>query len=278
MVQPSAVQPSVAQAGAVQASDWPPAGSILAREALGPLEARLERPLYSLVMETAVLVLAAGRGLRLGAGIPKAYVPLRGRTLLERSLDILLRVPGIDHLQPVLAREDQDRYRALVGPTDPRLAAPVVGGAERQDSVAAGLAALPEAVEWVMIHDAARCLVRVEAVERVLALGRECGAALLAIPIGETLKRVRAGAVEDSPDRALHWLAQTPQVFRRGLLEEGLAKARSDGFNATDDAQLVERLGVVVRVAEGHPENLKITRPSDLLLAESWLAAEGDAA
>jgi 2-C-methyl-D-erythritol 4-phosphate cytidylyltransferase len=152
-----------------------------------------------------------------------------------------------------------------------KLADPVVGGAERQDSVRAGLAALPEDTTLVAVHDAARALVRPESVSRVVAEARESGAALLAVPARDTLKRVREGSVVDTPPREECWLAQTPQVFRVELLREGLAKADAEGFVGTDDAQLVERLGVAVRVVPGEPENLKITGPGDLAAAEAWL-------
>jgi 2-C-methyl-D-erythritol 4-phosphate cytidylyltransferase len=153
----------------------------------------------------------------------------------------------------------------------PRLAAAVAGGAERQDSVRAGLRALPGDVSFVAVHDAARPLVRAADVARVVAAAREHGAALLAVRVRDTLKRVRGGRVVETPPRDECWAAQTPQVFRRDWLEEALAKAEADGFLGTDDAQLVERLGLPVRVVEGDPANLKITFPEDLALAEARL-------
>ncbi len=224
-------------------------------------------------MKTAVLVLAAGRGERLGGDIPKAFVPLLGRSLIERSLRAMLGVSAIDRVQPVVAPKDLGRYRTRVHWDEPRLAEPVAGGERRQDSVAAGLEALPAEIEFVLVHDAARCLVRREAIERVLEVGRKRGAALLAIPAPDTVKQVREGVVEATPARENCWLAQTPQVFRRNLLAEGLAKARSEGFQATDDSQLVERLGVAVHIVRGDPDNLKITLVSDLDRAETWLRA-----
>jgi len=138
--------------------------------------------------------------------------------------------------------------------------------------VAAGLEALPTGVEWVAVHDAARCLVTVEDVERVIAVAREHGAALLAVPARDTIKRVRNGAVAETPDRSECWAAQTPQVFRIEILREALDKARADSFLGTDDAQLVERLGVPVQIVPGSERNLKITLPEDLAMAERWLA------
>ena len=227
-------------------------------------------------MRTAVIVLAAGRGERLGGKTPKAFVEIAGRTILERALDSLMALDGFDRLQPVISREDFDRYAELDLPPDPRLAPPVAGGAERQDSVAAGLAALPEEFELLAIHDAARCRVQAGDIARVVSVAEEFGAALLAVPARDTVKLVSDGAVARTPERAGCWLAQTPQVFHRGLYAEALAKAEADGFQGTDDAELVEHLGAPVRVVSGNPGNFKITSPEDLIAAERGIA-QGEA-
>ena len=142
------------------------------------------------------------------------------------------------------------------------------GGAERQDSVAAGLDALPEDVGWVAVHDAARPRVRASDVSRVVAAAREFGAAILAVPTADTVKRVRDGLVVETPLRSECWAAQTPQVFSVELLREALGRAASEGRRGTDCSQLVEALGVPIRVVEGDPGNFKITAPRDLALAE----------
>lgn len=221
-------------------------------------------------MRTAALVLAAGRGERLRSALPKAFVPLAGRTLLARSLDVLARVPEIDLVIPIVAADELARFAALAAERTgiPKLEPAVPGGRERQDSMAAGLAALPPDVAFVAVHDAARPLVRTEDVSRVLAAARESGAALLVTPVTDTVKRVRGGLVVETPPRSECVAAQTPQVFRVELLREALEKARAEGVVGTDDAQLVERLGVAVRAVEGDPGNRKITRPEDLAWAE----------
>src|SRR5262245_28311869 len=227
-------------------------------------------------MSVAALVLAAGRGERLGQPLPKAFVPLAGRPLLH-ALAGMAAVPAIERVVPVIARADRARWDAL-GPAlaaIPKLAPPVTGGAERQDSVRAGLDALADAVEWVAVHDAARPFVRPAAVARVLAAARESGAAILAVPVADTIKRVQGGRVLETPPRSECWAAQTPQVFRVELLREALAKASAQGRVATDDAQLVEWLGVTVAVVEGDADNWKLTRPEDLAAAERRLAADG---
>ena len=231
-------------------------------------------------MATAALALAAGRGSRLGADRPKAFVHLAGIPLVVRSVRALAAAQGIDWIQPVIPAEDPGLWREAAQVLEglEGLLAAVPGGAERQDSVRAGLDALPADVDLVAVHDAARALVRPEDVARVVAVARAKGAALLAAPARDTIKRVRDGRVLETPPRETCWAAQTPQVFRRELLAEALAKAAAEGFVGTDDAQLVERLGVPVHVVEGDPGNLKITGPEDLVAAEARLAREGGAA
>lgn len=247
-------------------------------------------------MSVAALVLGAGRGERLRAsraGAPaggsgeapsfKAFVPLAGRSLLARSVAALAAVPEIETIVPVLPAEaiaDDEALRALraeLGPC-PALAGPVAGGAERQDSVRCGLAALPPEAELVAVHDAARPLVRPDDVARAVAAARAHGAALLVGPVADTIKRVREGRVLETPPRAECRAAQTPQVFRVDWLREALERAGAEGFVGTDDASLVERLGRPVRAVEGDPENRKITTAADLAHAEARLRARAEAA
>ena len=225
-------------------------------------------------MKVAALVLAAGRGERLGVSLPKAFVSLCGRSLLERSLDALARASEVDLVVPVIASVDQELYAELDLSSIPKLAEPVVGGTERQDSVAAGVAALPADVELVAVHDAARCLVSRSEVSRVIEAAARSGAALLALPVRDTIKRVREARVIETPERSECWAALTPQVFRVEILREALEKARAEGFAGTDDSQLVERLGVEVEVVEGSARNSKITLPKDLQIAAAWLEEE----
>jgi 2-C-methyl-D-erythritol 4-phosphate cytidylyltransferase len=245
-------------------------------------------------MTVAALVLGAGSGERLrkslgdgesesvdhAAGtLPKAFVPLAGRCLLLRSLEAMAASAEVDLVVPVVAREAMPRLGGLEADLRqiPKLRPAVAGGAERQDSVRLGLAALPGEVTHVAVHDAARPLVRPGDVTRVVRVGRSRGAALLAVPVRDTIKRVEAGRVVATPPRSECYAAQTPQVFRIDWLREALAKADTDGVQGTDDASLVERLGVAVEVVEGDPANLKITSAEDLALAEVWLRRRGEA-
>lgn len=225
-------------------------------------------------MRVAALVLAAGRGERFGAGRPKAFLSLAGRPLVVHAIEALAACAAIDAIVPVLPAAEIDCLRASPwsAVAARKVVAPVAGGAERQDSMRAGLNALPADVELVAIHDAARPLVRPGDIARVVAAAARSGAALLAVPLRDTLKRVRDGRVVETPDREGLWAAQTPQVFRTALLREALARAEADGFRGTDDAQLVERLGHAVEIVEGDPSNLKITWPADLAWAEACVA------
>lgn len=223
----------------------------------------------------AVLVLGAGRGERLGHALPKAFVPVAGRTLIEWSIHALSAASVFDRIQPVLARADFSRFEALRWPDAIEgLAGPVEGGQERQDSMRAGLAALPSRFEWIAVHDAARCLVSVEDLRTVVDAARETGAAILGERARDTLKRVADGRIVETLPRPECWAAQTPQVIRRDWLERGLAEAARTGRQATDDAQLIEWLGFPVAVVEAKSPNPKITRPEDLLLAECLLKDE----
>jgi 2-C-methyl-D-erythritol 4-phosphate cytidylyltransferase len=230
-------------------------------------------------MSVAALVLAAGRGERLGGDCPKAFVPLAGKALLLHALEALAAPAEIDLVIPVVARDDLGRWSELRPQLAaiPKLAGPVVGGAERQDSMAAGLAALPSGVTHVAVHDAARPLVRPEAVARVVRAAKRDGAAILAAPVRDTIKRVRGGQVVETPARCECFAAQTPQVFRLEILREALAKATVDELVGTDDSQIVEALGVAVTVVAGDVENLKVTLASDLALAESVLRMRREA-
>lgn len=225
-------------------------------------------------MRVAALVLAAGRGLRIRAAEPKAFLLVAGRSLVVHSIEALAACDAIDAIVPVLPPDALDRVApgALGAVARAKLRPAVAGGAERQDSMRAGLASLPASVELVAVHDAARALVRPDDVSRVIAAADRSGAALLATPVRDTLKWVEAGRVAATVARDALWAAQTPQVFRTALLREALDKAEAEGFRGTDDAQLVERLGAPVEIVEGDPGNLKLTWPADLAWAEAALA------
>jgi len=221
----------------------------------------------------AALVLAAGRGERLAQGVSKAFVALEGRTLLERSIRALEASKRIRWIVPVVAGRDRAAFEILIRSLSDvsGLAEPVAGGAERQDSMQAGLASLPDEIEWVVVHDAARCLVDPSDVGRVIDAAIETGAAVLGERMRDTVKRVLDGRIVETPERSGLWAAQTPQVFRRDWLEAATAAAARAGRRATDDSALVEAAGHPVAMVEAGFPNPKITKPEDLAFARVLL-------
>ena len=224
---------------------------------------------------TWVLVPAAGRGRRFGAGIPKQYLHAAGKPLIEHALDALLSHAAIEGAVVALANGDAHwpGWTTLHG--KPVLAC--IGGAERADSVLAALHALPADVAadaLVMVHDAARPNLHAEDISRLqdAALAHADGA-ILAAPVRDTLKRMNGdGCIDKTEPRERIWRAMTPQAFRRDLLLRALEAARAEGVAVTDEAQATERLGMHPRLVEGREDNLKVTTAADLALAEFLLA------
>ena len=217
-----------------------------------------------------VVVVAAGSGTRLGAELPKAFVPLRGRPLLGYALDTVARLPGLAALVVVAPPGLADPTGPSWAGVDlPAGAVVVAGGASRTDSVAAGLAGLGD-VDVVLVHDAARCLTPLEVFERVVeAVRRGAAGAVPGIALVDTVKAVDAqGVITGTPDRASLRAVQTPQGFAR----EVLVAAYAGGSAATDDAALVELGGHHVVVVEGDPMAFKVTTRDDLEHAERVLA------
>lgn len=229
-------------------------------------------------MKVALLLLAAGRGTRFGGPLAKVYLPLAGQAVLLRSAQRLRQVvPDRAAGQLIVLVSPDDRTGPL-SPLLPELAALgaqiVDGGASRQQSMRRGLAAAGPC-DLVLVHDAARPLFSVAAAQACLAKAAECGAALLAAPATDTLKRVgKERTVVGTVDRSGIWCAQTPQVIRRSLLEQALVHAEAHGIEATDDVSLVEALGGTVAIVESAARNLKITRPDDLAIAEALWALD----
>jgi 2-C-methyl-D-erythritol 4-phosphate cytidylyltransferase len=213
------------------------------------------------------LIVAAGRGERLGSDRPKALVTLGGRTMLQWSVEALRSVPGVERIVVALPAD------ALAEAPEGTVA--VAGGAVRSASVREALRACPDG-DPVVVHDAARPLAPARLFERALEQLERSGAdaVIAAAPVSDTIKEVSDGhTVTRTLDRARLWAVQTPQVFRRAALEQALMGASDSALAAaTDDAWLVEQAGGVVEVVESSPANLKITTPTDLTLAELLLA------
>lgn len=201
--------------------------------------------------------------------VNKVYLPLGDRPLLLHSIGIFEQASSIDFYLIVVHPEEISFCRDLLTPCRLRkLAAIVPGGVTRQESVAAGLQKLPEDCVLVAVHDGARPLLSLQVLEGAVSRAHEVGAVVVGVPVKDTIKIVRdSGQIEMTPERERLWFAQTPQVFWRDLLRKAYAEAEKAGFLGTDDASLVERLGVPVEVYPGECENIKITTSEDLFFA-----------
>ncbi|MER6445736.1 2-C-methyl-D-erythritol 4-phosphate cytidylyltransferase [Streptomyces venezuelae] len=231
---------------------------------------------------TAAVIPAAGRGVRLGPGAPKALRALGGTPMLVHAVRAMARSRAVSLVVVVAPPAEAAEVRLLLGehalPERTELLV-VPGGETRQESVRAGLDALPPDVTSVVIHDAARPLVPVDTVDSVIEAVRDGAPAVVpALPLADTVKEVEPGRpgeaepVLGTPERARLRAVQTPQGFDLDTLQRAHAAIAVDGEGATDDAGMVERLGVTVVVIPGHEEAFKVTRPLDLVLAEAVLA------
>jgi 2-C-methyl-D-erythritol 4-phosphate cytidylyltransferase len=209
----------------------------------------------------------------------KPFLPLGGSTLLEQACAPFHRAASVVEIVLVVHGDDLERCRGMVAnharhPSLAKVTAVVAGGAERSDSVRAGVERVGAQPAIVLVHDAARPMVRTETIERAIAVAAQQGAALVAVPVRDTLKRSADGSrAEATVDRSSLWAAQTPQAFEVDRLKQLLERARSEGLSATDESSLHERFLGPVPIVEGDPGNLKITTPADLAIAEALFAA-----
>lgn len=229
-------------------------------------------------MTLHAVVPAAGAGRRFGATLAKQYLPLAGQAIQQHTLDRLAGMPEIDLIIVPLAVDDA--YGPVLPYAHPRRLHFTQGGGERMDSVLAGLDALialgAQPMDWVLVHDVARPLVRPEDIRILLAaMTADDVGGLLANRVRDTMKRGDGfNRVTATVPREQLWHALTPQLFRIGLLHRALQAARVEGMLVTDEASAVERLGLTPRLVEGARDNLKITFPEDLALAEALLQAQ----
>lgn len=221
--------------------------------------------------EVGVLLAAAGRGERAGRGEPKQFRPIGGIPMLLRAIRPFAQHPCVRQIVVALPAEFAARPPEwLAELRGPRVSL-VAGGSTRSASVAAALAALDPACSIVLVHDAARPFVSRETIDAVIAAAQSGAGAVAALPVGDTLKRVPppGDRILETVARSDLWRAQTPQGFPRAVLAAAYARAAETGEPATDDAQLVERLGHPVRVVPDRSTNLKVTTADDFLLAEA---------
>ena len=217
----------------------------------------------------SAIIPAAGSATRMGGPVRKPLLTIGGRPILIHTLRNLVRVKAINEIIIVVNPKDVELVQKELGQelTSLRVSAVIAGGRHRFNSVQIGLRHVDKRCNLVLVHDAVRPFVAPELVRAVTARARKTGAAILAIPVTDTVKRVHLGRIAETVDRKPLWLAQTPQVFRRDILEAAYARPRPRWVS--DDAQLVELLGRPVAIVPGSPLNLKITTPDDLLLAQA---------
>lgn len=203
--------------------------------------------------------------------LSKQYLPLGGKPLLSHILDIFELSPDIDEVVLVTPEEDIPAVRrTIVAPRGlSKVRHILAGGTQRQDSVRNGLAAVADHVDIILIHDAVRPFISPQLIRQTVREAEKHGAVAVGMPVKDTIKKVdRDGWIIETPDRRLLWLTQTPQAFRRSVIQEAYRRADEDRFYGTDDASLVERMGFPVKMIPASYENIKITTPEDLLLAE----------
>jgi 2-C-methyl-D-erythritol 4-phosphate cytidylyltransferase len=220
----------------------------------------------------SAIIVAAGQGRRMG-GMPKVLLHLAGKPVIAYALDAIQEASSVTEIVLVGSATTLTEFEALRASAEwPKLARVVAGGERRQDSVAAGLAAIDPSADVVVVHDGARPFATSILFDECVEVARQFGAAIAAVPAVDTLKRVRDGTVEATIDRANLWAAQTPQAVRAEMLRE----AMQHGLDVTDEAMLMEAIGQTVRIVEGARFNLKITHPADLALAEAFARAKRD--
>jgi len=225
-------------------------------------------------VDLAVVLAGAGEGRRMGALGPKLLIEISGRTALARVVEAFLQVASVGEIVAVVpAGLLPDAQQALARVANPR-GVPIVatpGGAKRQESVLLGIKALSSDLPYVAVHDVARVLIRPALIERVLAAARATGAAIPTVPIRDSVKEVVDGRIAHSVPREHLAVAQTPQIFARDILIRAHARALERGEIATDDAALVESIGVAIAAVPGDPSNLKLTSPGDLIVFEALI-------
>ncbi|MEJ8303102.1 2-C-methyl-D-erythritol 4-phosphate cytidylyltransferase [Saccharibacillus sacchari] len=220
----------------------------------------------------SVIVVAAGRGSRMGTKESKQFLELDGQPLFLRAIDTFGRFGATAEIIVVTGAADVERCERYIQEAEcPLVKTVVAGGAERQHSVYEGLKQVSS--PWVMVHDGVRPFIREEDIGACYEEMQRSGAAVLAVPVKDTIKIVNDTTIVDTPDRSTLWAIQTPQGFRTEELLRAHEQALSEGVLGTDDSMLAERLGIAVSVAQGDYTNIKITTPEDLDYAEFLLRA-----
>jgi len=220
-----------------------------------------------------VIIPAAGSGSRLKSDIPKPYIEIGGRAIIEYTIDKFLAVDGISQIIIATSASYLNRAEQILDQIVPDhiKSAVVEGGEERQDSINNALKTIKSS-ELVAIHDAVRPFIKPAQIQKCCRLASMNGGAIIAVPAKDTIKQVdHEQLIQHTPDRSRLWQAQTPQIFRREIITKAYKQAAKDDFKGTDDSSLAERIGTTVKVVEGSRENFKITYPLDLQVAQILL-------
>jgi len=226
-------------------------------------------------MKVGAIIAAAGFGRRMKTDRPKQFLALNGTPILVHTIRKFDACGVISYIIVTAPRESVEEVTDLVNSAGFKKSVTVIeGGERRQDSVAMGLQQLQPGTDIVAVHDGVRPFVSIEDIENVVRQAAQSGAAILGVPIVDTVKQAERELVESTLMREHLILAQTPQVFRTDILKEAFERAAKDEYYGTDESSLVERLGLPVAIVRGSERNIKITRPSDLTLARAFLAEE----
>lgn len=229
-------------------------------------------------MKIVAIIPAAGRGTRLGAPIPKQFLQLGGKPILAHTLAVFEQCGMIDAIILVGPKKEVEEDLQSWPNTSGIARKVVVGGEKRQDSVFNGFQAVDADTDIVIVHDGVRPFVTVEMIRESVEAAKQYGAAIVAIPVSDTIKKVDAdGIIERTVDREGLWRIQTPQTFQYALLKQAFEQASADSFYGTDEGSLVERIGRKIKIVSGSELNIKITRKEDLFLGESILGAANSA-
>lgn len=216
-----------------------------------------------------MIIPAGGRGLRLGGSIPKQFLLLKGKSILQRSIEAFESIALVGEIIVVVPEDQVRRTEQLIMKSKLRkILHVVVGGSERQHSVRNGLLSFDVEPEIVLVHDAVRPLITGDVIRKVIRETKKHGAAVVGVRVKDTIKRAENGFYQKTLDRQNLWAVQTPQGFRYEILRHALTAAQRSGFLGTDDASLVERLRIPVKIVQGDYHNIKITTLDDLKLAK----------
>lgn len=220
-------------------------------------------------MAYQVVIPAAGQGKRMKADRNKLLLSLQGRPVIIHTLEVFEKDPACDGIVLAVKEEEKPLFTNLITEYNmSKVYKLVTGGEERQQSVYSGLKQLEHA-DIVLVHDGARPFMMRKMIDQLVEQANISGAAIAAVPVKDTIKRVKDGTVVETVERSSLWAVQTPQAFRLSSLLQAHEQAEKDGFLGTDDASLIERINLPVQIVEGDYDNIKLTTPEDLVFAEA---------